>query len=118
MFEQLWPHFPQGSIIVKEKLSPLTIVPAPEDDYERWSTIEDPLPVYSDEPELLTVMIKREPGYNPEVGDWEFLVFDALGQTIEGRGRLTHCQQCHIPHAATDFVVRSYLPDNVLAGLK
>jgi len=44
MMEEKVPRFPQGSVIVKEKL--------PSKD--------------SSAPELLTVMIKREPGYNPE----------------------------------------------------
>lgn len=55
MMTQLHPHFPEGSIIVKEKLS-------------------DKL---SQTPELLTVMIKREEGYNPKSRNWEYLVSTA-----------------------------------------
>jgi hypothetical protein len=48
------PKFPIGSMIVKEKLG------SPD----------------STKPEVLTAMIKRAPGYNPESGDWEYLVLD------------------------------------------
>src|SRR5215510_8248104 len=54
------PKFPVGSIIVKEKLG------SPD----------------SKLPEMLTAMIKREPGYNPEGGDWEYLVLDGIASKI------------------------------------
>ena len=64
MMADLHPEFPQGSMIVKEKLS----------------SREDQTP------ELLTAMVKREEGYNPGSGDWEYLVLDGSVSKIEKRG--------------------------------
>lgn len=96
MMEEETPHFPQGSIVVKEKLSSPT----------------------STAPELLTVMIKRAPGYNPESGDWEYLVTDGTGKSIQKRGKLENCQACHLRDKSTDYIVRSYLPSEVTRQLK
>jgi hypothetical protein len=96
MMEEKAPHFPQGSVIVKEKLT------TPE----------------SATPELLTVMIKRKPGYNPESGDWEFVVLDGEGRTVQARGKLENCQSCHLMDKATDYVSRSYLPAEVAKKLR
>lgn len=96
MTAQAKPHFPQGSIIVKEKL--------PD---ERATA-----------PELLTVMIKREAGFNPQSGDWEYLVFDGTATKIAGRGKLESCQSCHAMNKATDYVFRSYLPDEMRNHLR
>ena len=96
MMEEEKPHFPQGSIIVKEKLTSPT----------------------STRPELLTVMIKRASGYNPESGDWEYLVTDGTGKTILQRGRLENCQACHLRDKSTDYIARSYLPPEVTRQLK
>src|SRR3954462_13414350 len=59
-------RFPSGSIIVKEKL------------------IERTIPS-SYGPELLTVMIKRDKGFNPKVGDWEFLLVSGDGKARGAR---------------------------------
>src|SRR5262245_42191739 len=52
MMSERYPRFPQGSIIVKEKLSDKT----------------------SGVPELSTVMVKRGDGYDQANGNWEYLV--------------------------------------------
>jgi hypothetical protein len=96
MMEEKTPHFPQGSIVIKEKLTTAT----------------------STDPELLTVMIKREGGYNPDSGDWEYLVFDGRGKSVQARGKLENCQACHKMDAETDYISRSYLPMAVRAKLK
>ena len=96
MLRQKNPNFPVGTIIVKEKL------PTPE----------------STSPELLTVMIKRQKGYNPKVGDWEFMVCDGDGKKIQARGKLANCQSCHIGWKATGFVTRTYLSESQLRKLK
>lgn len=46
-------------------------------------------------PELLTVMVKREKGYNPACYDWEFLVLDGKAERVLERGKLARCQSCH-----------------------
>jgi hypothetical protein len=96
MMSQAKPVFPEGSIIVKEKL-------LAKDDTS---------------PELLTVMIKREKGFNQESGDWEYLVVNGERTKIEERGKLVNCQSCHIQKSETDYVFRSYLPDEVQQKLQ
>lgn len=82
------PNFPEGSVIVKEKL--------PSQD--------------SRTPELLTVMIKQKKGFNPASGDWEYMVVDGTGTKVAGRGNLQNCQACHLANQKTDYVFRTYLP--------
>lgn len=96
MMEQAKPTFPSGSIIVKEKLPDKT----------------------SHSPELLTVMIKKEKGFNPPSGDWEYLVVDGNGQSVQERGKLENCQSCHLSTPQTDYIFRSYLPYAVRDKLK
>jgi hypothetical protein len=96
MMTQAKPVFPEGSIIVKEKL-------LAKDDTS---------------PELLTVMIKREKGFNEASGDWEYMVVNGERTKIEGRGKLENCQSCHIQKTETDYVFRSYLPDEVRQRLQ
>lgn len=68
------PRFPVGTILTKEKFSN---------------------PAGKGTPELLTVMVKREKGYNAACRDWEFLVVDGKGSRILERGKLERCQGCH-----------------------
>ena len=96
MMEQKLPNFPQGSIIVKEKLA------------TKESTA----------PELLTVMRKRESGYDSSRGDWEYMVFDGAAKVVQASGKLEKCQACHLLEKSTDYVSRSYLPANVQEKLK
>ena len=96
MMREKNPRFPQGSIIVKEKL--------PGKD--------------SSSPELLTAMIKREAGYNPQNGDWEYMSLDGAGREVRARGRLESCQACHMLVKDNDYVSRNYLPPAVWEKLK
>lgn len=96
MMSQSKPVFPEGSIIVKEKL----------------------LAEGDTSPEMLTVMVKREQGFNPESGDWEYMVINGERTKIEGRGKLANCQACHITKGDTDYVFRTYLPDTVRNHLR
>lgn len=96
MMEMRKPNFPKGSVIVKEKLPDKS----------------------SQTPELLTVMIKREKGFNPATGDWEFMEVDGSGTKVESRGKLENCQGCHLARPNTDYIFRSYLPDEVSNKLK
>jgi len=90
------PKFPIGSMIVKEKLG------SPD----------------STKPEVLTAMIKRGPGYNPENGDWEYLVLDGAASKIVERGKLTRCSGCHRLYGQSDFVTRTYLPEKGARALE
>lgn len=96
MMSELKPAFPEGSIIVKEKL----------------------LARESLSPELLTVMVKCEQGFNQKSGDWEYMVVDGEQTKIEGRGKLANCQSCHVLKSETDYVFRSYLPEDVRQSLR
>jgi hypothetical protein len=99
MLHQRQPHFAVGSIIVKEKLA------KPD----------------STTPELVTVMVKREKGYNPDSGDWEYLVDDAAGMRAITTSGLKSCQFCHqeYPALASDHVFRDYyLPLSVKRALR
>lgn len=96
LMEQKESRYPRGSIIVKEKLT----------------TKE------SQSPELLTVMVKREPGFNPKNGDWEYMVFDGPGEKLFARGKLDKCQACHATYDYQDYVSRNYLPRELWDKLK
>lgn len=96
MLEQLNPNFREGSVIVKEKLPDKS----------------------SQAPELLTVMIKRGKGFNPTNGDWEYMVVDGTGITVQARGKLENCAACHTGRSGTDYVFRTYLPNETLNKLK
>jgi hypothetical protein len=74
--------FPVGSIIVRERL-------AQADDAQ---------------PQLLSVMYKRAPGFNPKAGDWEFLIVDGALTKIEERQKKGSCLSCHVEQRAHDFV--------------
>jgi hypothetical protein len=39
-------------------------------------------------------MLKREAGYNPDCGDWEFFVLSGSGSML-ARGRIDSCVNCH-----------------------
>lgn len=91
MMEQEKPSFPEGSVIVKEKMPDKS----------------------SQTPELLTVMIKRAKGFNNESGDWEYMVTDGSGTKVEARGKLENCQGCHQANRGKDYVFRTYLPYDV-----
>lgn len=90
------PVFPIGTVVVKEKLS------SPDDVT----------------PELLTVMIKRGKGFNPEVGDWEFMTSNGQATEITSKGKLENCQACHIGYEHSDFITRTYLSNEIREKLK
>ncbi|MEI8281515.1 MAG: cytochrome P460 family protein [Armatimonadota bacterium] len=78
--------FPVGSVIVKEK-----------HDGEDGAIL------------LSTVMIKREKGYNPKCGDWQFAAIDGFTTKITADGKLESCMSCHMQRSEQDFVFRSYI---------
>jgi hypothetical protein len=96
MMTEMNPQFPQGSVIVKEKLASQN----------------------SSSPELLTVMTKREKGFNPASNDWEFLVLSGDTKTVQAQGKLENCIACHTAQRGNDFVFRNYLPKEALQNLK
>ncbi len=79
--------YPQGTMILKRKYQ----------DSERRTT------------ELFTGMLKREKGYNSDLGDWQFFVLDSKAEKVTEFGRLVSCMDCHAAFGKSDFVSRKYL---------
>ncbi|MCL1144183.1 cytochrome P460 family protein [Shewanella gaetbuli] len=57
----------------------------------------------------VTIMIKRQPGYNPKGGDWEYMQFNSQGETIiQGSGVEENvnqlCANCHEKIAERDYI--------------
>ena len=71
--------YPEGTVVLKQKLT------------------------QTNETELFTGMLKREAGYNPGCGDWEFFVLSDQAQLL-ARGRIESCMNCH-----QDYADRGYL---------
>jgi hypothetical protein len=59
--------------------------------------------------ELFTGMWKREEGYFPEVGNWEFFTVDGAASKIAERGKLPKCAACHQEMEKGDHVSRGYI---------
>ena len=74
--------FPVGSILVREKLMRLN----------------------TGKPQVLTVMIKREKGFNPAGGDWSFLTIDGARTKVHQRKKKGSCLECHQAVSTRDFV--------------
>jgi hypothetical protein len=57
----------------------------------------------------LTLMVKGEPGYNPDLGDWWFGETDPAGIPLTDDagvdlGKLTGCYGCHLARSTDDFL--------------
>ena len=64
-----------------------------------------------DEPaSAVAAMVKREPGYDPGFGDWEYVYSsrDGDGTWKTERGKLANCRACHHGAKETDFLFRTY----------
>ena len=77
------PKFPEGSIVVREKL------PAPD----------------AAQPELLAAMIKRPAGFSKSTGDWEYLLLDGTATKVRDRKKKGDCYACHSGHKDRDFML-------------
>lgn len=86
MFESNTKPYPVGTVIVKAKFS-----------HARGGT-----------PELLTVMRKRETGFDTKNGDWEYAAIDPKTMRAP-KQEIKHCQSCHQEVATADFVYGSYV---------
>ena len=80
-------NYPEGAVIVREKLK-----------------------TEAGSPELLTAMIKRKKGFNPEANDWEFLLVSGDATKIKKREKVGDCLSCHESVIGKDFVFDNYLP--------
>lgn len=78
------PPYPEGTIILKQKFASAD----------------------AEKPDFYTGMLKREKGYNPKVGDWEFFTLSGDAKAITARGRINDCMDCHGQHPKSDFVMK------------
>ena len=88
-----WGKFPEGSLLLKEKLGK-------EDGATK----------------LFTGMLKREKGYYPEGGDWEYFTVDGAASMVAERGKLARCASCHEDYAERDYVTKIYAAPAQLSG--
>ncbi|MCW1921465.1 cytochrome P460 family protein [Luteolibacter arcticus] len=88
-----WGKFPEGSLIVKEKLG-----------------------AADGKTQLFTGMWKREKGYFPECGDWEFFTVDGAATKLVERGKLAQCASCHERYVQGDYVSKIYASAAQLSG--
>ena len=81
---------PAGTVVVKEK-------------YPEYSPNTPPVAV--------AAMVKREPGYDPENGDWEYAYEQRWPEAERKvvRGKLRSCIDCHQGARDTDYLFRPYL---------
>jgi hypothetical protein len=54
-------------------------------------------------------MIKREKGFSPKSGDWEFFVLEGTLEKVEKRETTGSCAKCHTQAGKTDWVFKTYL---------
>ena len=76
--------YPQGTVVVKES-------------YKRGSSGG------KGDLAALTVMVKREAGYDPENGDWEYAMATPA-MKIQAQGKLGMCINCHAAAFDDDYV--------------
>ncbi len=79
---------PVGTIIVKEK-------------HDSWE-VKGP-------PKEYGAMVKREPGYDPTRGDWEYVYVVREPEKKVTRGQIESCIYCHVRQMEQDYVFRTYL---------
>lgn len=86
------PIFPVGSVIVKEKFEANSKSTAPSNP----------------KPNLLTVMVKRDKGYDSPNGDWEYFTAAGNGKVNSKTLSTKHCQSCHQGKKSSDYTFRTY----------
>ena len=91
--EDLFSVYPVGTIVLKENYLLEKSIPT------RVSTV--------------TVMIKRPKGYDPEMGDWEFLQFDQQGKILlSGNSKdavvQATCAFCHKEMESRDYIFSTF----------
>lgn len=74
--------------------------------YPQGATIVKPQYQSKDaaEPDKLTVMVKREDGYDPDNANWWYGVYSAGGTEVLDQGKIEMCIGCHVQAADQDYV--------------
>jgi hypothetical protein len=78
---------PTGAIVVKEKYA------------DRLASG----PMYG-----YALMVKRDAGYDPGGGDWEYAYVALVPERKVARGRIAECAGCHASARERDFLFRTY----------
>ena len=78
---------PAGAVVVKEKYPDERAVGPPKE---------------------YGLMIKREAGYDPGNGDWEYAYVTSGAERKVIRGKLAQCSTCHANVKDSDYLFRSY----------
>jgi hypothetical protein len=86
-FKTLGAPLPVGTVVVKEKHTEV-LAETPPNEYG--------------------AMIKHEPGYDPQHGDWEYLYVVRQPEKVT-RGKLQSCINCHEHAKSRDYTFRTYL---------
>lgn len=96
--------FPIGSVIVKEKFN--TTGPI----QKLWDTGKPDAtkPKSFDKPNLLTVMVKREKGFDSKNGDWQYYTASGSKKPNSKDLPVSHCQSCHQQVKDKDYTFRTY----------
>ena len=92
--EQVFKAYPDGTIFLKENYLAHQGKPG--------------------EPSSLTLMIKRQAGFDTQGGDWEYLQSDVAGNTImQGSSQdpeiKNACADCHMNMAERDYIFSTFL---------
>jgi hypothetical protein len=88
-FKEVGTPLPVGTTVVKEKHTDIFA--------------KEPAAEYG-------AMVKREPGYDPAHGDWEYVYVVLKPEKRVSRGRLESCVECHAHAKDQDHLFRTYLP--------
>lgn len=95
---------PAGTVVVKEKYAHVLNIFG-DDEQIAKEEAEQELNEYA-------LMIKREPGYFPEGGDWEYAYITLGPERKVSRGRLAECADCHGSGNTREHLFRSYLKES------
>jgi hypothetical protein len=91
-FKTLGAPLPVGTVVVKEKHTDINDILA-----------------RGGRPNEYGAMIKHEPGYDPQHGDWEYLYVVRQPEKKVTRGKLQSCINCHEHAKSRDYTFRTYL---------
>ena len=80
--------YPVGSVVVKEKRA-------------RWANLSTPMAGINPH-DGVGGMVKREPGYDPAHGDWEYFYGESPQTLISGK--ISNCVECHSQASGRDYV--------------
>jgi hypothetical protein len=98
-FKSVEKPLPVGTVVAKEKHAGFT------------AALNNPANEFG-------VMTKREPGYDPENGNWEYAYVVRGPAKQVTRGKLSSCIDCHSHMKDRDYLFRTYLPNQVEGAQK